>query len=80
MFENSTIQVCFFKKILYVLKQALQVWYQTFLNFFKKLDFHKIEIDHGLFILADKIMFIAVYVDNLLKFDININLCINNIM
>lgn len=65
MFEDGITQVCFLKKTLYGLKQALQIWYKTFLDFFRKLDFNKIETDHSLFASADKTMFIAVYIDNL---------------
>ncbi len=68
MFEDGTTRVCFLKRALYGLKQAPRVWYQTLLDFLRKLDFHKTEADHGLFVSVDKTMFIAVYVDDLLLF------------
>ena len=72
-FEDGTTRVCFLEKALYGLKQAPRVWYQTLLDFLRKLDFHKTEADHGLFVLADKTMFIAVYVDDLLLFGADID-------
>ncbi len=80
MFEDGTTWVCFFKRALYGLKQAPWVWYQTPLDFLRKLDFHKTEIDHGLFVSADKTMFIVIYVDNLLLFSADINPRIDNMM
>ncbi len=58
MFEDGTPRVCFLKKALYSLNQAPRVWYQTLLNFLRKLDFYK---------------FIAVYVDYLLFFGADID-------
>ncbi len=66
MFEDGTNRVYFLKKTLYGLKQASRVWYQTLLGFLRKLDFYKTDADHGLLVSADKTMFIAVYVDDLL--------------
>ncbi len=80
MFEDGITRVCFVKKALYGLKQALRVWYQTLLDFLRKLDFHKTEADHGLFVSADKTMFIAIYVDDLLLFGADINPRINDVM
>lgn len=73
-------QVYFLKKALYSLKQVLQVWYQTFLDFFKKLDFYKIEINHGLFVSAKKTIFITIYMNNLLLFGANIDFRIDDII
>ncbi len=80
MFEDSTTRVCFLKKALYGLKQAPQIWYQTLLDFLRKLDFHKTEEDHGLFVLADKTIFIAVYMDDLLLFGADIDLRIDDVI
>lgn len=80
MFEDSTAWVCFLKKALYSLKQFPRVWYQTFLNFLCKLDFHKTKVDHSLFVSADKTMIIAVYVDDLLLFSVDIDSRINNVI
>ncbi len=80
MFEDSRTRVCFLKKSLYILKKASRVWYQTFLDFVRKFDFHKTEANHGLFVSADKTMFIAVYIDNLILFDIEIDLRSDDVM
>ena len=80
MFEDGTTRVCFLKKALYGLKQSPRVWYQTLLDFLRKLDFHKTEADHGLFVSADKTMFIAVYVDDLLLFGADIDPRIDDVM
>ena len=80
IFEDGRTQVCFLKKALYGLKQALRVWYQTLLDFLKKLDFRKTEAEHSLFVSADKTMFIAVYVDNLILFGADIDPCINDVI
>ena len=79
-FKDNTAKVCFFRKDLYGLIQAPQVWYYTFLDFVRKLDFYKIEVDYSLFVSAEKIIFITVYVDYLLLFDADIDPWINNIM
>ncbi len=80
MFEDGTTRVCFLKKSLYGLKQAPRVWYQTLLDFLIKLDFHKTEADHGLFLSADKTIFISVYLDNLLLIGADIDLRIDDVM
>lgn len=80
MLEDGTSRVCFFKKVLYGLKQALCIWYKIFWDFLKKLDCHKTGVDHGSFISANTTMFIAVYVDNLLFFGANIDLRIDDVM
>lgn len=73
MIEGGTTRVCLLKKVLYTLKQVPKVWYQILLDFLWKLDFHKIEADHGLFISVNKTMFINIYVDDLLLFGTNID-------
>ena len=80
IFKDNTTRVCFLKKALYDLKQAPRVWYQTLLNFLRKLNFHKTKIDYSLLVSTNKTMFIAIYMDNLLLFDANIDLCINDII
>ncbi len=80
IFEDATTRVCFLKKILYGLKQAPRVWYPTLLDLLRKLDFYKTEADHDLFVSADKTIFIAVFVDNLLLFGTEIDLCIDDVM
>ena len=68
MFEDCTTNHCFLKITLYDLKQARQIWYQTRLDFLKKLNIHKIKAYDRLFVLTAKIMFIAVNLDNLFLF------------
>ena len=80
MFEDDTTRVYFLKKALYNLKQSPRVWFQTLLDFFRKLNFHKTEANHGLFVSADKTMFIAIYIDDLLLFNGNIDLRIDNVI
>ncbi len=80
MFEDGKTRVCFLKKALYGLTQAWRVWYQYLLDFPRKLDFHKTEADHGWFVSTDKTFFIAVYVNDLLLFDADIDLRIDNVI
>ncbi len=80
MLEDGTTGVCFLEKALYGLKRAPRVGYQTLLDFLKKLDFHMTEADHGLFVSADKTIFIAVYLDDLLLFGGYIDLRIDDVM
>lgn len=80
MFEDGTTRVSFLKKFLYGLKQAPRVWYQTLLDFLGKLEFCKTEADHGLFVLVDKTIFIAVYVDDLLLFGADIDPWMDDVM
>lgn len=65
LFQVKGLQdlVCFLQKALYRLKQASQVWYQTFADFLEKKGFRFTKSDHGVFVL--KHMFIAIYVDDL---------------
>lgn len=44
------------------------------------LDFYNTEPDHGLLVSADKTMFIAVYVDDLLLFEADIDPRLNDVM
>ncbi len=80
IFEYGRTRVRFLKKTLYGLKQAPRVWYQTPLDFLRKLDFHKTEADHDLLVLADRTIYISVYLDNLLLFDSDIDLRIDDVI
>ncbi len=80
MFEDGSTRVYFLKKTLYGLKQAARVWYQTLLDFLRKLDFHKTKGNHGLFVPDDKAMFISVYIDDFLLFVADIDPRIDNVM
>ena len=68
LFATELDKVCKLIKALYGLKQAPHVWYKTLVEFLKKLGFIRLELDHGIFVSADKQLFIAVYVDDLLIF------------
>lgn len=68
LFELNPKLVCRLRKVLYRLKQALQVWYQTLVDFLKKLGLERLEVDHDVFVLKDQQLFFAVYMDNLLIF------------
>lgn len=72
VFGNNLHLVCKLIKALYGLKQSPQVWYQTLVDFLKKLGFHRLELDHGVFVSEDKKQFIAIYVDDLLLFGADI--------
>lgn len=80
MFKDNITRVFFLKKVLYSLKQSLRIWYLTLLVFFCKFDFHKMETNYDLFILADKTIFVAIYVDELFLFGVDINPHIDNVM
>ncbi len=73
LFTTKLDKVCKLIKALYGLKQAPNVWYKTLVEFLKKLRFVRLELDHGIFISKDKQPFIAVYVDDLLLFGVNIS-------
>lgn len=73
MFEDSITRVCVLKKALYGVKQSSWVLYQTLLDFFQRFDFHKTETYHCLFVSSEKTMFIVVYINDLLWFDIHID-------
>lgn len=65
-------RVCKLIKALYRLKQALHIWYKIFVKFLKKLGFTQLKLDHGIFVSAGKQLFIAVYIDNLLIFGLDL--------
>lgn len=60
--------VCRLKRALYGLKQAPRVWYSVIRDFLKEKGFTATNSDQGVFISADKQLFIAIYVDDLLLF------------
>lgn len=69
--EHLYLFVIEFKKIfklitvLYELKQVLYVWYKTLIKFLKKLRFTQLKLDHKIFMLAKKWLFIVIHFDNL---------------
>ena len=60
--------MCRLRKVLYRLKQAPQVWYQTLADIVKKLGLEHLELDHGVFVSQDQKLYVAILVDNLLFF------------
>ncbi len=68
LFELRAQLVCRFRKALYWLKQALQVWYQTIADFLKKLGLERLELDYGIFVSEDRQFFLALHDDDLLLF------------
>ena len=73
LFATEQNKVCKLTKTLYGLKQAPHVWYKTLVKFLRKLKFIRLELDHEIFVSADKQLFIAVYVDDLLLFGSHIS-------
>ena len=74
MFEKGGDElICELKKALYGLKQAPKVWYDTIHSFLRGLGFKRVESDHAVFVSADGSIFIAVYVDDLLLFGLDLD-------
>lgn len=71
LFVTKLNKVCKLMKVIYRLKQASHIWYMTFIKFLKKLGFTQLELDYGIFVLTDKQLFIAVYINNFLIFGVN---------
>ena len=69
--ENFEL-ICHFLKTLYGFKQSSRVWYEVLHFYLKKLDFDTTEFDHNVFVSKDKKYYIAVYVNDLLLFDLDI--------
>ncbi len=67
-------------KALYGPKRSPQIWYLTLHDFWRSLNFHKTGADYGLFVSDDKTIFIAIYIDNLLFFSVQINPWIDDVM
>ena len=65
------LKVCCFCKALYDLKQSSQIWYMIFMNFLHKLGFYKSRSDYEVFIFENQSIFLAVYVNDLLFFDLD---------
>ena len=72
LFVTELDKFCKLIKALYRLKQATHVWYKTLVKFLKKLRFTRLELNYGIFVSADKQLFIAVYIDDLLIFGLNL--------
>lgn len=52
--QGNGDKVCKLRKALYGLKQAPRVWYQTIHVFLKKLNFERVESDHGVYIRSKR--------------------------
>ena len=59
-------KICRLKKVLYDLKQSPRVWYQTFINFMKKLDLFFIDTDYSVFIDPRTDIIVALYMNDVL--------------
>lgn len=73
LFATEFKKICKLIKALYRLKQSLHVWYKTFVEFFKKLGFTWLELDHEIFVSVDKHLLIAVYVDDLFILSLDVS-------
>ena len=71
--EDSTL-ICEFRKAFYDFKQSSRVWYNVIQKFLKSLNFISTKADVSVFIHENKQTFICVYVDNVLLFELNLNL------
>jgi hypothetical protein len=67
--------VCKLKKALYELKQASKIWYDIIHKFLIDLDFKRSDSNHAIFIFKteNKTIFLAMYVNDLLLFESNLN-------
>jgi hypothetical protein len=75
MFEfeenEDDILVCKLKRALYDLKQTSKMWYDIIHKFLIDLNFKRSNSDHAVFIKNE--IYLAMYVDDLLLFDLNLN-------
>ncbi len=62
LLEHNFELVCCLCKALYGLKQVLHVWYQTVAEFFQKIELERLELDHGVLVLQDCQLFLAIYI------------------
>ena len=72
LFAIELDKVCKLIKALYRLKKAPHVWYKIIVKFLKKLWFTQLELDYKIFVSKDKQLYIAVYVDDLLIFGLDV--------
>lgn len=72
LFTTELNKICKLINALYGLKQAPHVCYKIFVKFLKKLKFTQLEYDHSIFVSANKQLFIAIYINDLLIFGLEI--------
>jgi hypothetical protein len=65
--------VCKLKRALYDLKQTSKVWYDIIHRFLIDLDFKRSNSDHAVFTDSRTRIYLAMYVNDLLLFDLNLN-------
>jgi hypothetical protein len=70
-FQKDEDLVCKLKKALYDLKQTSKMWYDIIHKFLIDLEFKRSNSDHAVFIKDE--IFLIMYVDDLLLFDLNLN-------
>lgn len=68
LFELNPDLACCLRLAIYGLKRALQAWYPTLANFLNRLGLELLELDHCVFVLQDRQLRLAIYVDNFLFF------------
>ena len=69
--SDGTSRVCLLRKSLYGLKQSPRVWFKTLTDFLIKLGLKQSKYDEAIFMSEDKIIFLSIYVDDLLLFGVD---------
>lgn len=72
LFFIESNKICKLIKVLYRLKQVSHVLYKTLVKFFKKLGFIQLKLDYEIIMSTNKHLFIAIYVNNLLIFGLDV--------
>ena len=72
--EGQESFVCLLQKSLYGLKQAPRCWNITFCEYMKSLGFVQLKSDYCIFKKEDSLVFIALYVDDLIPIAQNMNI------
>lgn len=69
-YEDGSDSVCRLNKTLYGLKQSGREWNRKLHEILTSIGFHRVEVDHGVYIrrMKDKFIIITVWVDDLLFF------------
>jgi hypothetical protein len=72
-FERNEDLVCKFKRALYDLKQTSKMWYDIIHKFLTDLEFKRSNSNHAVFTDSRTKIYLAMYVDDLLLFELNLN-------